>query len=53
MYKYEKSTQQGEQIPEDPLALCRTANSCFRPSLVYAALFFTVSAPDMFCQPKM
>lgn len=33
--------------PEDPLALCKTAKSCFRPSLVYAALFFLLSPPPI------
>lgn len=38
-----------DNLPLDPLALCRTANSCFLPSLVYAALFFTCSSPAISC----
>lgn len=51
-YKLERHpswTQQAWKSPEDPLALCKTANSCFLPSLVYAARFFEFSLPAKFC----
>lgn len=40
-------------LPVDPLAPWRRAKSCLLPSLVYAALFFAASVPDISCKSKM